>query len=270
VGSRTLALALVLLSLSLPATRPLHAQTCVAKPIACGQVLSGTVGPGSCVNSSAFPGVLFNAYEFSGVAGEQVTATVSTPDNVVLFAGLEINPTQGFSLSGVALALTQGASASMRAVLPESSTQWGFGVAALLPSLEPTTTPTNYSIALSCAGLTGCTNDAETMCLLDGRFKVKATFRDASGASGSGQAVELTDDTGYFWFFTETSVETVVKLVDGCSLGGHYWVFAGGLTNVKVVLTVTDTKTGKSKTYTNPLDVEFAPIEDTSAFPTCP
>jgi hypothetical protein len=29
-------------------------------------------------------------------------------------------------------------------------------------------------------------------------------------------------------------------MIDGCGLNGHYWVFAGGLTNVKVVLTVTD------------------------------
>jgi hypothetical protein len=262
--------AFVLLVLTLPAVRSAHAQPCVAKPIACGQILTATVGPGSCVNQETFPGVLFNAYEFSGVAGQQVTATISTSDNALLFAGLEINPSTGFSLSAVALALTQGASASLRAVLPASSSQWGFGVASLLPDLQPNLTPVNYSIALSCAGTTGCTNNGQTMCLVDGRFKVTTTFRTTTGESGSGQAVSLTDDTGYFWFFNASSVEAVVKLIDGCALGDHYWVFASGLTNVRVVLTVTDTKTGQTKTYTNPLGHTFEPVQDTAAFATCP
>jgi hypothetical protein len=37
-----------------------------------------------------------------------------------------------------------------------------------------------------------------------------------------------------------------------------------------VNLTLTDTKTGTVKTYTNPLGVAFQPIQDTNAFATCP
>jgi hypothetical protein len=59
-------------------------------------------------------------------------------------------------------------------------------------------------------------------------------------------------------------------VLDGCSLNSHYWVFAGGLTNVNAVITVTDTSNGTSKTYTNPANTEFKPIQDTSAFATCP
>ena len=77
-------------------------------------------------------------------------------------------------------------------------------------------------------------------------------------------------DTGYFWFFEASSVEVVVKVLDGCPLNAHSWVFAGGLTNVGVTLTVTDTQTGAVKTYTNPPDTALAPIQDTSAFATCP
>jgi hypothetical protein len=61
----------------------------------------------------------------------------------------------------------------------------------------------------------------------------------------------------------------VVKAVAGCPLNDRYWVFAGGLTNVNVVMTVTDTQTGAVKTYINPQGTAFAPIQDTSAF-TCP
>ena len=59
-------------------------------------------------------------------------------------------------------------------------------------------------------------------------------------------------------------------MLNGCSLGGDYWVFAGGLTNVRTVITVTDTSTGKFKRYTNSQGAPFQPIQDTAAFSTCP
>jgi hypothetical protein len=67
-------------------------------------------------------------------------------------------------------------------------------------------------------------------------------------------------------------VEAVVKVLDACSFPGapRFWVFAAGLTNVEVVLTVTDTATGAVKTYTNPLNRAFQPVQDTAAFATCP
>lgn len=47
-------------------------------------------------------------------------------------------------------------------------------------------------------------------------------------------------------------------------------MFAGGLTNVKVDLTFTDTATGAAKTYHNSQGSAFRPIQDTTAFSTCP
>jgi hypothetical protein len=47
-------------------------------------------------------------------------------------------------------------------------------------------------------------------------------------------------------------------------------VFAAGLTNVEVTLNVTDTRNGTPKTYFNPLGTPYAPVQDTSAFATCP
>jgi hypothetical protein len=43
-------------------------------------------------------------------------------------------------------------------------------------------------------------------------------------------------------------------------------VFAGGLTNVDTTITVTDTQTGAVKTYRNPANTAFQPIQDTAAF----
>ncbi len=89
-------------------------------------------------------------------------------------------------------------------------------------------------------------------------------------ASGAGHAVSLTPDTGYFWFFDATNVEVVLKVLDACGFNQHFWVFAGGLTNVQVHLSVTDTLTGVVRTYDNPQGKAFQPVQDTSAFLTCP
>jgi hypothetical protein len=130
--------------------------------------------------------------------------------------------------------------------------------------------PAAYSLSLACSGLTSCRTSAETMCLVGGRFQVKAAFTQPGQPTGQAQTVPLSDGSGYLWFFTPTSAEAIVKVVDGCALNGHYWVFAGGLTNVKVVLTVTDTKTNAFKQYTNPQNATYEPIQDTSAFASCP
>ena len=36
------------------------------------------------------------------------------------------------------------------------------------------------------------------------------------------------------WFFQAENVEAVVKVLNGCGINDRYWVFAGGLTDVKV------------------------------------
>jgi hypothetical protein len=99
---------------------------------------------------------------------------------------------------------------------------------------------------------------------------VQATFASPQGQAGIATAVSETSDTGTFWFFTPNNLEAIVKVVNGCTFNQRYWVFAAGLTNVAVTVTVTDTATVSVRTYTNPQGTPFAPIQDTSAFATCP
>ena len=47
------------------------------------------------------------------------------------------------------------------------------------------------------------------------------------------------------------------------------WVFAAGLTDVEVSLTITDQQTGSTRTYSNAQGTPFAPIQDTAALATC-
>jgi streptogramin lyase len=114
------------------------------------------------------------------------------------------------------------------------------------------------------------TGVAESSIVLgNGRFRVNAIWQSSTG-SGLGHGIALTSDTGYFWFFDSANVELIVKVLDGCTLNGNKWVFAGGLTNVNVLLSVTDLTTQTVRTYVNPQGFAFQPIQDTSAFSTCP
>lgn len=116
-----------------------------------------------------------------------------------------------------------------------------------------------------------CVTGGPTLCLNDDRFRVTAQWRTRQGQTGSGQAVALTDDSGYFYFFDRENVELTVKVLNGCAARPpRYWVFLSGLTNVEVTVTVTDTRTGQVKVYTNPQGTAFRPVLDTRAFATCP
>ena len=116
-----------------------------------------------------------------------------------------------------------------------------------------------------------CDADTTTLCLNDNRFRIRATYATAAGASGAGQAIALTPESGYYWFFNDANVEIVVKVVDACGLAGfdNFWVFATGLTNVEVTLDVVDTWTGDQRVYRNTLNQDFQPILDSGHFDVC-
>ncbi len=120
------------------------------------------------------------------------------------------------------------------------------------------------------AGLAGSARADTDLELLGKRFRVTAEWRTAAGASGTAQAVPLTDETGLFWFFSEKNVELVVKVLDACAPPyERFWVYASGLTDVEVELTVEDTWTGQSKSYLRPPGNLFAPLADTATFDGC-
>ena len=127
------------------------------------------------------------------------------------------------------------------------------------------------ALAVSPGPTGACVADPTTLCLNEGRFQVSTKWHAPGlGTSGQGIALPLTSNTGSFWFFDPTNIEVVVKVLNGCSINRRAWVFAGGLTNVNVTMTVADTQTGLVETYLSPAGIPFQPIQDTSAFSPCP
>lgn len=95
-----------------------------------------------------------------------------------------------------------------------------------------------------------CVPGAATMCLLSGRYRVQATWSNPYEPGRGGQALALpqTDFAGYFAFDDRTNVELMVKILD---FGGAVKVFYSQLTDLDFTLTVTDTRSGRSKQYRN-------------------
>ncbi|MEM7350090.1 MAG: PKD domain-containing protein [Acidobacteriota bacterium] len=114
-----------------------------------------------------------------------------------------------------------------------------------------------------------CQAGESSLCLNGERFKVEVDWRDFQGQTGTGSTVFNLEDSGLFWFFSPNNWELLVKVLDGCGLNDHYWVFAAATTDVEYTLRVTDMVTGEVSQYTNQLGVAAPAITDTQAFASC-
>jgi hypothetical protein len=242
------------------------AGTCgIPMTISCGQTIQGALTTSSCLSTS---NAYYDVYTFTGFQGQTANVQISSTR---LAPAVEILDPEGSTevfagTTEIETGEDDSDTVRVQSVLEESSNAWqitAYSTASLA------TGP--YALALSCInGSATCAGDGQTLCLNQGRFKVRATYNAGGGNAGQANGVPLSGDTGYLWFFSAPNVEVVTKVLDGCSLNGHYWFFAGGLTNVTTVITVTDTANGTVRHYTNPANTTFAPIQDTSAFATCP
>lgn len=237
---------------------------CTFGSIAIGQTVTGAIDASDCTEGPP-DNAYFDFWEFTASAGQTVTATVTSPALSPIFIAFQ-NVGDGTVLasnhgnSPESLTYTF-ASAGQYTVGFASFTQSGFGFGS-------------YTLTLSAesgggggGGGNGCGNSSKPALCLGNRFRVTASWQKADGSNGNGTPITLTADTGYFWFFNSSNVEAVIKVLNACSFDSKYWVFASGLTNVHVEMDVTDTVTGATKTYINPQDTAFVPIQDTGALP---
>jgi hypothetical protein len=109
-----------------------------------------------------------------------------------------------------------------------------------------------------------CIADATHLCLQGGRFRISVIWR-VGPRSGPGIAIPITGDAGGFWFFAASNLELTAKVTDGRPLNGRFWVFYAALSDVEYAITVTDTRTGRVKTYRHPAGT-LASVVDASAF----
>jgi hypothetical protein len=242
---------------------PEEANTCVLQTISCGQTINGSLDPGDCALGD---GSVADFFQFNGTVGQAVDATLTSFAFPVLLDLLDPTPTNA--------AFNTGATSARVQFTLTSSGTWAWGVTNSNPFFESG----NYTLAFTCpGGSEAC--PASALCIDqnpgDRRFQIKVSYNTSQGGglSGSGNPIALSGEGvtegGLFWFFGATNPEMLIKIIDGCSLGGHFWVFYAATTNVGFTVTVTDTQTGHQVTYTNPDGHAAPPKQDTSAL-TCP
>jgi hypothetical protein len=105
-----------------------------------------------------------------------------------------------------------------------------------------------------------CQPSESTLCFQANRFAVTATVNGSPA-----QTMPFSQEGAFFWMFEPQTVEVVVKILDGTSANGYFWVFHGSLTNLAYSITVTDTITGVSKSYLKTAG-HFCGEADTAAF----
>jgi hypothetical protein len=114
-----------------------------------------------------------------------------------------------------------------------------------------------------------CQPTTETHCLHGGRFKVEVEFVAPGEEPRAAQVVPaVAHDSALFWFFAEANWEVLVKVLDGCVVNSHFWVFSAATTNVPYTLRVTDMETGDVREYESPPGAAQSQA-DTAAFASC-
>ena len=104
----------------------------------------------------------------------------------------------------------------------------------------------------------------------DGRFHVWVVVWTSEGLRPARRRnVDLGQDSTLFYFFDENNVEMLIKVLDGCAINEHFWVFAAAATDLRYEINVWDSQTGALARYTNPPATVPLAIADTKAFAVC-
>ncbi len=141
-----------------------------------------------------------------------------------------------------------------------------------VPAPPPAAAPAAAPAPAAAVDQAACAADASTLCI-DSRFQVRVSYDAGNNNSGNGHAISLQSlgvaQGGLFWFFGATNPEMLIKVLNGCAVDNHYWVFYSAGTNVAFQVSVIDTQTSAQRTYSNTDGVAAPPVQDTGAF-ACP
>lgn len=109
----------------------------------------------------------------------------------------------------------------------------------------------------------------DEVCLQD-RFVVVIDGISNHPTDGIGTPVRFgSSDSAFFWFYNDRNFEVLVKVLNGCPINGHWWVFFAATTNQAFNLRVGDSDTVQVKSYPRTLGPPSPAETDTQAFP-CP
>ncbi len=122
-----------------------------------------------------------------------------------------------------------------------------------------------------------CSPTAHVACFNGGQFGVQTQFQLYSNPAPDGSIAITSEGTGtvvsgassnsaLFWFFAPDNWEVLVKSLDGCGLGNHWWTFAAATTNVHHSIVVFDFARGEQRVYWSFFGPPAPALTDTVSF----
>ena len=113
---------------------------------------------------------------------------------------------------------------------------------------------------------TDCEPDGAALALRGG-YTVGLCYETSTGEVGDARDWGLdSSQSGLLYFFDRDNVEVLIKVLDGCGVNGHRWVFVAPVTDLAFNLRV-ESPTGERWPHRNRLGQTADTAADTSAFP---
>jgi hypothetical protein len=107
----------------------------------------------------------------------------------------------------------------------------------------------------------GCAPDDHTLCLAGGKLRASVRYLGDVGAIDA-PARQTSGSTGYFYAQSAAAPELTIKAIDLPEGGGGTRIVIGGLTNLRVEISVEDVVRHEKRTYTNLSGQYLEPIVD--------
>lgn len=119
-------------------------------------------------------------------------------------------------------------------------------------------------------GHSSCPEPGDTrnnVCLQGGLFEVEV---HGTGTQGRPTGFDLTSTTSVWYYYQPENLELLVKVLNGCSENGYWWVLIGGVTDQYLHISVRDLQDPKQPLkldWVHQAGTPLSGVVNTQAFP---
>ena len=185
-------------------------------------------------------------------------------------------PCVGGAGTAVGEAVPQSGTRARRGLRQELSPETGAlkAAEAASPSARFDAAPTIAPVRPAAGPVSRLASSTATDCVpsgpaltLSGGYKVSMCYETYERKVGEGLDWGLdSSQSALLYFFDRNNVEVLIKVLDGCGVNGHRWVFVAPVTDLAFNLIV-ESPSGKRWTHSNRLGRTADAASDVSAFP---
>ncbi len=118
------------------------------------------------------------------------------------------------------------------------------------------------------AGYSACRPTVAPL-VLDGDVKVSLCYETAKKEMDDASAAYKSENSGLLYFFDRNNAEVFVKVLNGCTINKHRWVYVAPLTDVAFNMYINDGR-NPTWTYHNKLGDQGEIRANLMAFPCAP